>query len=450
VATLDAEIDRLQALEEGAHRVPPERQKRALANLRRRRTRFARRLQKLEQRLAECELAIIDEFSNVDLKLCASFMPLCPNLRALVFVFDEWQIRPIKRGQPCLDMLRAMGDTFGVRLVRNQRVSGTAAARLLAVDDCILARRARDAVFEELVAGAALPPGAAREGCFLVTPSGRGAAHDMAWIYTELLAGWQNVQILTLTNAERRLANATVHRALWHGEDAGAFFAGQRLTVHRNFEAARLRLGAGSALAAPDRSIAHPADGDSDSDSDDGHAGGAPPRRRRTAARPPLPLSDAISNGVVIVFEAWREYDLRRRSWLPARATVAATVPAGRARFLMARDGRQFCVHAGYTPADAFVPAWAQTVDTAQGREFDADLVRLPADPGPFGLRHLHVAHSRGKRCVAYYGTRAQWEALARNPETPRQTLLAWRLRALVARWTQRRAGIPAGFLGAV
>lgn len=423
--------------------------------------RFERKLARLQARLRAVRVLVVDEFSNVDVTLLGRLLDACPGTTALVLVFDEWQIPPIEGGQPCLDLVRALGPAFCVELRANMRVAGAACAQLLANDRHLLAGRVDALAFTELVAGAE-GVAAAREGCFLVAPSGRGLAHDVAWIARTLLPDARSRQVLTLTNAARAQVNDVLQRvgggaaaADAAPDGAAALFADQRLTVHTNFPAVALRADKDGALLAPDRhGAARPADaapGGADSGSEEeeeaeAEAGSARGRARR------LPWSDAVANGEVLLFAHAQDYDLRKRAWCTkhwAALGPEQTPKPGRARFLVARDGRRLCLHDGYVPRHAVLPAWDITVNKSQGREYAEVLFVLPAEPGPFGRRHLHVALSRGKRCVVLYGTRAQLRALAANPEPPRQTLLAWRLARALETWLRRASGIPDAFFPA-
>lgn len=53
---------------------------------------------------AEFDVLIVDEFSNVDMRLFAKLLKVLPNIKRVVLVGDHEQIRPIKAGDPLGDM----------------------------------------------------------------------------------------------------------------------------------------------------------------------------------------------------------------------------------------------------------------------------------------------------------------------------------------------------------
>lgn len=417
-----------------------------------------RRLEGLQKRLADTRILIIDEFSNIELQLFARILAIYPNVCCLVFVFDEWQIPPVSDGQPCLDLLAALGESYGIELQANQRVSGAATERLLLNDRLVVSGRAHEMTFDAILkAGSKQGPASALDqtgGCILIEPSGQGLEKDLSWITTNFLPNSQTRQVLTLTNKERIHVNSILQKASSSSSPSPTTFspiqtrseiicANQRLTVHRNFPRVVVRIdGRNNTLLPPDRlSATATAKGrtvgeeEVEDDSDDGSSGGKKGKIRL--------ISHAVSNGEVFLFAYAQDYNLRKRTWcsqkipmLDAMHVVSGlTVPTDHIRFLVTKDGRRFCLHDGYVPRSAILPAWALSVNKSQGREFEGVILVLPTDPGPFGRHHLHVALSRGKRCLIVYGTMEQLLALANNAEKPRYTLLAWRVKCALKAW---------------
>lgn len=62
-----------------------------------------------KQWLSWFEVLIVDEFSNVSMRLFAKLLALFPNVRKIVLVGDHRQLQPIDCGNPMADMLRRYG-----------------------------------------------------------------------------------------------------------------------------------------------------------------------------------------------------------------------------------------------------------------------------------------------------------------------------------------------------
>ena len=194
------------------------------------------------------------------------------------------------------------------------------------------------------------------------------------------------------------------------------FFAGQRLTVHRTFAAVKKVT----------------------TDSLD--------KSRHTIH------SDKVSNGETFIFKHCQDYNTKTHRWNPhfyPEIHENSSIPKDMIRFMMVRDGRQFCLSDRYVRPDAIIPAWCMTVDKSQGREFMEVVKVLPVTPGGFGKSHAHVGMSRAKKCQVTYGTvnpLQQLRALAMNPQAPRQSILGWLLKVAHKKWIAQSEGIPDGF----
>jgi len=465
------------------------------------------RLETLRSRIAAKKWLLIDEFSNVDLKLFRRILTFCPALTTLVLIYDRWQTPPIKPGSPCLEMERAFaGSQYHVQLNQNHRTEGTAAHTLVENDRRLL-RLAFDALaFENVVActpndqlPADWPPlddecQGVRPGCYLVAPSGRGLAPDIGWINATFCPNQDRRQILTLVHTLRNEINVIVDRqqmrkreqeqekqqgenekehkeeartATWWVENREAhrdngnewmLYGGQRISVRDvNFEAVkRVDLERAAGLSEEHENEQNSKRGEgggggSRRGAREGGGGGGKKQQGKKDGSGSEFRSDAFRNHEVFLFDHCQDYNVKMKRWSTHRLrsishSQLARVPSEHVRFLRTQCGRQFCLHDKYVRPEKMEVAWGQTVNSFQGREEVAVTFLLPEDPQGFTIHHLHVAFSRAKQCLVLYGTMAQLKALSCNQVAPRQSILGYLLKQSVDRW-KSTAKIPQGFL---
>jgi hypothetical protein len=326
------------------------------------------------------QILIIDEFEdNDDRTALRAFTKICPDLVRLVLVFDPMQIAPIAPGcRMAIEFAKAFAETPHVFVLKDQfRFSSDEVARN---DEMLLKGK-----FSKIVHGPK------RHLEFVSKSLVVDSLVKLKTVLTETAADFcaeekGDFQYIALTNAYKDAINEHVEGL--KNPRKFAFYSGQRIAISDgNYKKKTL--------------VPWTATSSKNLQSESAAA----IKKIKTARE--TYFSDACNNGETYVVDRFADFDAEDLKWIESSKRTSLTLFEAtrydylkRRRCLFTRCGKILCIHPEYVPFANVHPGWAITVNKAKGLEYDrvAFAFDAKADPPRFGIHHVHVALTRGKK----------------------------------------------------